>query len=61
MNRKLTLDLQGSIPELKEKLIEIMKEADRMIRGLKNIVLFCFGIMAVELVLIILLIWRHHG
>lgn len=44
-----------------EKIKQYIKNQENMIRGLKNIVLFCFGIMAVELVLIILLIWRHHG
>lgn len=40
--------------------MDMISERDRMITGLK-VVIVAFGIiMAIELMLIVLLIWRHH-
>lgn len=36
-------------------------EQARMIRGLKGVVISFGIIIAIELILIVLLIWRHHG
>lgn len=40
--------------------MDMILERDRMIRGLKGVVVAFGIIMITELILIVLLIWRHH-